>query len=141
MRSRLLTSTTFQWAGLALLALIGLIHLIEAPSQFSDATYKGLLFFANAAGCAVAVAGLWRNLRWAWGLGTLIAAATAVGYVWSRTVGLPGLPVDPDVFEPLGVVSVLAEVAFVGLAAAAFSRRSVTEETRRHEPASPERAA
>ncbi len=131
--------TALTLAGIALLALIGLIHLIEAPDQFSDATYKGLLFLANAAGCVVALAGVWRRERWGWGLGALIAAATVIGYVWSRTIGLPGLPVDPDIFEPLGVVSVIAELAFAGLAIAVLSRRPAANATRRR--LSPEEAA
>ncbi len=127
MRSHLQISGTLKYAGDALLALIGLIHLLEAPDQFNDATYKGLLFLANAGVCAVALAGLWRSERWGWALGALIAAATAAGYVWSRTVGLPGLPADPNIFEPLGVVSVIAELAFLGLTLAAFSRRAATQ--------------
>ena len=139
MQTRIQTSAALTWAAIALLALIGLIHLVEAPAQFSDATYKGLLFLSNAAGCAVALAGLRRSERWGWSLGALIAAATAVGYVWSRTIGLPGLPVDPDLLEPLGVASVIAEIAFLGLTLAAFSRRPPTGGAQRQ--VSTERAA
>jgi hypothetical protein len=45
-----------------------------------------------------------------------------VGYVLSRTVGVPGLPAEPDAWlEPLGVASVVAEVVF--LASFAATRR------------------
>lgn len=37
------------------------------------------------------------------------------GYFGSRTVGMPGLPVDPC-FEPLGVLSLSVEGLFVTLA-------------------------
>ena len=35
------------WAGIALLIVVGMVHLIEAPEYFEDATYLGLLFLAN----------------------------------------------------------------------------------------------
>ena len=45
----------------------------------------------------------------------LVAAGAFVGYVVSRTIGLPGLGVDDAWFEPLGVLSLVAEALFVGL--------------------------
>jgi hypothetical protein len=115
MRARVETADFTKWAAVALLMLIGLIHLFEAPDQFGDARYKGILFLLDGAGCALAIVGVWRRERWGWLLGAAVAAGTAVGYVWSRSIGLPGLPVDPDLFEPLGVVSVAAEVLFTAL--------------------------
>ena len=38
-----------------------------------------------------------------------------VGYVISRTVGLPGLPAVEEWLEPLGSLSLLVESLFVGL--------------------------
>jgi hypothetical protein len=38
-----------------------------------------------------------------------------VGYVISRTVGLPGLPAVEEWLEPLGLLSLLVEGLFVGL--------------------------
>jgi len=38
-----------------------------------------------------------------------------VGYVISRTVGLPGLPAVEEWLEPLGLLSLLGESLFVGL--------------------------
>jgi hypothetical protein len=130
MFARLETDPVARWAGLGLLVLIGLIHLFEAPDQFGDATYKGVLFLLNATGCIVAGYGLIRRERWGWWLGALISLATGVGYVWSRSVGLPGLPRDTELFEPIGVVSVLAEVAFCGLTLAL----PLFTGTRRREP-------
>jgi hypothetical protein len=37
-----------------------------------------------------------------------------VGYVLSRTIGLPGMPVE-EWLEPLGVLSLPVEALFVGL--------------------------
>jgi hypothetical protein len=44
----------------------------------------------------------------------LVAAGALVGYVISRTVGLPGIA--PDVWlEPLGILSLIVETAYVVL--------------------------
>ena len=86
-----------KWAGIGLLLVIGLIHLFESPDQFGDARYKGVLFLVNGVGCALAIAGIARRERWGWWLGAAVSLATAIGYVWSRTVGLPGLAVDREI--------------------------------------------
>jgi len=103
---------------IALILVTGIIHFVDAPDSFEEATYKGVLFLANGVGALVAVAGLWTNQRWGWWLGLLVAGGAFVGYVASRTVGLPGIPAEPDAWlEPLGVLSLLAEAGFVALAA------------------------
>jgi len=102
------------WMGIVLIALEGLIHLLDAPDSFEDATYKGLLFVAIVLGAAVASVGLYRGNRWGWSFGALIAGSALVGYVISRTTGLPGLPVE-EWLEPLGILSLLVEGLFVGL--------------------------
>jgi len=104
---------------LAILAILGtgLIHVVEAREAFGEATYKGLLFVANGLGALVAAAGIYRNRRGpGWVLGLLVAGGALVGYVASRTVGLPGLPAEPDAwFEPMGVASLACEGLFVVL--------------------------
>ncbi len=100
---------------MALILATGAIHFIDAPSSFADATYKGLLFVANGVASAVSAVGIYRGARrWGWGLGVLIAGGAFAGYVISRTVGLPGLPPD-EWLEPLGVLSLVVEAAFIGV--------------------------
>lgn len=113
--------TAPQGAAIALILVTGAIHFIDAPGSFGDATYKGLLFVANGIAAIVAAVGIYRGERsWGWGLGLLVAGGALVGYVISRTVGLPGLA--PDVWlEPLGILSLLVEVSYVVLFA--LSRR------------------
>jgi hypothetical protein len=53
--------------------------------------------------------------RWGWALGSLIAGGALAGYVISRTVGLPRLPVEAEGLEPLGVLSLVVEGLFVRL--------------------------
>jgi uncharacterized membrane protein HdeD (DUF308 family) len=107
--------TAVQGAGVALILVTGAIHWIDAPSSFGDATYKGLLFLANGIAAIIAAFGIHRGERtWGWGLGVLVAGGALVGYVISRTVGLPGMP--PDVWlEPLGILSLMVEAAFIVL--------------------------
>jgi len=109
------------WSGALLIAAVGLIHLLEAPEELEEATYLGLLFLANVGGAVVAAIGIYRNYRWGWGLGALAAGGAFAGYVISRTIGLPGMPVE-DWLEPLGVLSLVVEGLFIGLWLAIFAR-------------------
>ncbi len=84
-----------------LIALEGLIHLLDAPDSFEEAAYKGLLFATIVVGAAVAAIDIYRGRGW--GLGVLIAGSAYVGYVIGRTIGLP---VD-ERLEPLGILSLL----------------------------------
>jgi hypothetical protein len=109
------------WAGASLIAAVGLIHLLEAPEELEEATYLGLLFLANFGGAVVAAIGIYQGHKWGWGLGALLAGGAFVGYVISRTLGLPGMPVE-EWLEPLGMISLLVEGLFMGLVLAIFVR-------------------
>lgn len=101
-------------AGVGLILLVGLIHLVDAPGSMTESTLKGLSFYANFAGAALATLGIWRGKSWGWTLGTLVAAGAFVGYVISRTVGIFGIP--PDAWlEPIGIASLIVEGLFVAL--------------------------
>jgi hypothetical protein len=111
-----MTSPSPSLKAVAVLAIVvtGLIHLMTARDSFGEAAYKGVLFVANGIGALVAAVGVSRDRDWGWLLGALVAGGAFVGYVLSRTVGLPGLPAEPDAWlEPLGVASLIAEVVFL----------------------------
>lgn len=114
---------------LAIISIIavGLIHLGTARDAFAEATYKGLLFVANGVGALVAAVGVYRDRPgWGWLLGVVVAGGAMLGYVVSRTVGLPGLPAEPDAWlEPLGVASLVAEGLFLVLFGVTRRRASV----------------
>lgn len=105
------------WLGILLLIVTSLVHFIDAPDSFDEATYKGVLFLLNGVGALIAAYGIFRGSRsWGWTLGLLVAAGAFIGYALSRTVGLPQLPAEPDEwFEPLGILSFLAEGLFVAV--------------------------
>ena len=102
-------------AGISLIVVVGLIHLIGAPEDLEEAPYQGLLFLANFFGAILAAIGIYRGRSWGWGLGAMVSVGAFAGYVISRTIGLPGLPVEEEWLEPLGVLSLLVEALFVGL--------------------------
>lgn len=110
------SSRTLLMIGAALLAVVGIIHLVESPEYFEKEAYIGVLFVVNAIGCAIAVYGLLRlgAPRWAWILGIVLAGGAFVAFVLSRTVGLPSF--KEEEWEGLGLVSLLVEAGFVAIA-------------------------
>ena len=109
------TARNVKRAGIVLIAVVGLIHLIEAPEYFETAAYVGLLFLANGIGAAISAYGIYRGAGWGWALGVLVAVGAFVAYILSRTVGLPGATglAQESFFEPLGLVSLSVEALFV----------------------------
>ena len=102
-------------AGISLIVIVGLIHLINSPGDLEEGSYTGLLYLANFFGALTAAIGIYRGRSWGWSLGALVSVGAFVGYVISRTVGLPGLPVEEEWLEPLGLLSLLVEALFMGL--------------------------
>src|SRR5215204_761159 len=107
-------------AGISLIVIIGLIHLINSPGDLEEGSYTGLLYIANFFGALMAALGIYRGRSWGWSMGALVSVGAFVGYVISRTVGLPGLPVEEQWLEPLGLLSLLVESLFVGLCLMTF---------------------
>ena len=109
-------------AAISLIVVVCIIHLFDAPGDLQEAPYKGVLFLANFFGALSAAIGIHRGHRWGWALGVLVAGGAIVGYVISRTVGLPGLPVEEEWLEPLGLLSLVVEGLFAGLFLTNFVR-------------------
>ena len=104
-----------------MIVVVGLIHLIGVPEDLEEAPYQGLLFLANFFGAILAAIGIYRGRSWGWSLGVLVSVGALVAYVISRTVGLPGLPVEEEWLEILGLLSLLVDVLFVGLCLMVFA--------------------
>ncbi len=146
-------SSTIVGAAIALIIVTGLIHLVTAPDDFSEAAYKGAMFVANGFAALIALAvvtglihltiapdyfsvtsvgalfvvdgiaaliaalGIYRGSKtWGWGLGLLVTSAAIMLRLLSLTVGLPGLGVEQSWYEPIGVLSLLVEGAYIVLA-------------------------
>ena len=106
--------TTRRVAAVAL-ALVGVIHLVLSPEYLSDETYIGVLFVAGGAASLAVAARLWFGSDgFAWALGAIVAAGMFVGFVLSRTTGLPGF--KESEWELSGIVSLILEAVFIGAA-------------------------
>ena len=112
------SSVPVRRAAALLLVATGLLHLAIVGEYFDAAAYLGVLFVAGAGLGFFAAYVLWReDDRRAWGLGVVITAGMFVGYLLSRTVGLPAF--HEEEWEVSGTISLLLEGGFLLAAAAA----------------------
>lgn len=94
--------------GAGALAATGVLHLILTPEYLEEQAYIGVLFIAGGIAALVLAAAIWRrDDPRAWGAAALIAAGMGIGFVLSRTTGLPGF--HEGEWELSGVVSLLLE--------------------------------
>ena len=104
------------------IAAVGAIHLALAPEYFDEQAYVGVLFVLGGIAAAAIAVRLWvADHTPSWALGALIAAGMAVGFVLSRTVGLPGF--KESEWEASGILSLLLEGGFLVLAATFLGKR------------------
>jgi hypothetical protein len=116
---RMTTSRTRKLAAAALGA-VGAIHLILAPEYFEEQTYIGVLFVLGGAALVGMAIRLWRTDDVpSWLLGALTMAAMGVGFVLSRTTGLPGF--HESEWELSGIVALVLELGFVAVAVRALT--------------------
>jgi hypothetical protein len=109
-------------SGVAMIAIVGLMHLVLAPEHFEQAAYVGVLFALNFVGASIAAVGIARGkLSWGWTLGAVVAVASFVLYFVTRTVGLPSFN-PSELFEPLGLVGLLFEALFTAVYLFAMTR-------------------
>jgi hypothetical protein len=105
-----------QWISVIALVIVGMIHLFMAPLEYDETPLMGILFGINFFAALVASAGIYCWEVWGWLLGTGIAVGSMLGYVLSRTVGLPSIEFEAWL-QPLGVLSLLVEAFFIALVA------------------------
>jgi len=101
---------------------IALIHLLDVFSKFKETPYLGWADLALIAAClAIGSRIVHRGgARWCL-LAGLVAGATMVGYVLSRTTGLPGSGTDIGNWaEPLGVAALFVESVVLALSVYAY---------------------
>src|SRR3954447_7172943 len=110
------------------LAAVGVIHLLDAIGKYGETRYLFWMYVALIVGCvAVAGAVLFTRSRAAFLAAAGLAGSAALGYVLSRTTGLPNAKDDIGNWtEPLGLASLFVEGGVVAVAGAAFlvTRRS-----------------
>ena len=111
------------WAGAYTILFVGFSHVLISGEHFLAATYLGVLFLLNCAGSIVAATGLaWGAYRWAWLLGVLVAGGAFVGFIVSRTIGLPGYEeVVGQWWNLAGLLTLAFEALFLGLSVLALT--------------------
>lgn len=113
--------------GILLVALVGLIHLVEAPAHFRAAPHLGALFVINFALSAAAAVGIPRGAGgWGWALGAAVSGVSVSLYLVSRLFGLPGFGEAAGAWgTPLGSVTAILEALYLGLYFSALTNLSV----------------
>jgi hypothetical protein len=111
------------------LAGIALIHLLDSIGKYNETRYLFWMYVALMLGSlASAGAVLFTRLRTAWLAAAALAASALVGFVLSRTTGLPNATDDIGNWtEPLGLASLFVEGAVVAVAAGAYALAGRTE--------------
>ena len=105
------------------LAGIAVIHAVDSVGHWSDARYLFWMYMALIAGSlATAGALLFTRSRTAFLAAGGVAASAIVGYVLSRTTGLPNATDDIGNWtEPLGLASLVVEGCVVAVALGALA--------------------
>ncbi len=114
--------STLSRVGVAALAATGVIHLVLAPEYLGEKAYVGGLFIAGGIACLLLAAAIIRRGEAPeWTAAALVAAGMGVGFVLSRTTGLPGY--KEGEWELSGLLSLLLEgTVVVAAARAVFDR-------------------
>ena len=102
------------------LAGVALIHLLDLPGKFDETPYLAWLYIGLILGCIVVAAALVRDSDpRAWTAAALLPLGALVGYMLTRTVGLPQAMDDIGNWaEPLGLASLFVEGSLVALSCA-----------------------
>jgi hypothetical protein len=109
------------------LAGVALIHLLDLPGQLSETPYMFVLYLALMVS-SVALAGflIGTSDTRVGAAATILSALVIVGYVLSRTTGLPHSSDDVGNWgEPLGMASLFVEGSLVTLGSGVLLSRRV----------------
>src|SRR3954451_25421600 len=109
-------------------AVVGLVgvavtHPVDLPDKLREAHYMAAMFCALSAASVVLAGAVasGRHVEAALLAGGVLSALTIVGYVLSRTVGLPQLEDHAGMWmDPAAIVSLVCEATLVALAIAAL---------------------
>jgi hypothetical protein len=102
---------------------VAVIHVLQLPDAFSETFYLGLLFVGAVVAAVLVAAALTRTSgRGVWTAAAALPALILLGYLLSRTTGLPDATNDVGEWEePLGLTSMVAEGLVVCVSAAVLT--------------------
>jgi len=105
------------------LAGVALIHLLDVQGKFEETPYMGWMYVGLMLAClASAAALLHANGREAWLATIALPASAIVGFVLTRTTGLPQAHDDIGNWsEPLGLAALFVEGAVIATAGYALA--------------------
>lgn len=110
-------------AGIAGLSAVIAIHTAELAGKVEETAYLGLGYIALIMASVVAIALLAQHDRRGWILARLTAAATMIGFVLTRTTGLPKARGDIGNWtETIAMWSLIAEGLVILLSTTALHR-------------------
>ncbi len=114
---------TLRGVGFVGLLAIALIHLLDVIGKMSETPYLGVMYIGlMIASLAVAFALLHTGRPIAWMAAGALAGLTLIGFILSRTTGLPSATDDIGNWkEGLGLASMFVETGVVLLSAYALS--------------------
>jgi hypothetical protein len=122
------TGTPSRILTIAGLSGIGLIHLLDSVETYSETRWLFWAYVALMAGTIIVAGALVHrpDPRW-FAAAALLAAAPIVGYILSRTTGLPGAHDDIGAWtEPLGLASLWVEGAVLATSSYALALVAAT---------------
>jgi hypothetical protein len=107
------------------LAAIAVIHAIDSVGKWTETPYIFWMYMALiGAAVGTAAATLFTRMPQAFLAAAGLAAATMIGFILSRTTGLPSATGDIGNWtEPLGLASLVVEGLVVALGLSAFRHR------------------
>ena len=114
---------TIRLVGVVCLLGVAVTHLLDLPDKLAEAHYMAALFIALIASSLVLATALalGRHVQLAWIAAGALSALTIVGYVLSRSVGLPQLEDHVGMWmDPVGIASLVFEATLVLLAVPAL---------------------
>ncbi len=120
---------------------IALIHLLDVINKINETPYLGVLYILlMISSIAVAFAVLHTGSALTWTAAGGIAALTLIGFILSRTTGLPSASTDVGNWtEKLGLASMLVEgaVILLSLYALSLSRKEIVPGVHESVPTEP----
>ena len=114
----------------SVVAVLGLaetawLHLKDLSDKFAETPYLGIGYAALVVAAVAAAFMIATGRRRGWLLGAAACAVTIIGFVLTRTTGLPAATGDIGNWsEPAGIYALIAEGVVVAAAAHTLTRRA-----------------